>query len=409
MTIAALWMLWSCGGSDEPTTPSPSPSPTTPTEPTGTDPTAQPTGTTATGSTAGTAGTGSTATTATTGRTGDTGPHLDPRTEVTLALIDGFVLPTTDDLIAKTDAFAAAASLFCKAPTPKNFTAVREAWWAARGPWKRLELVNFGPMTEEPWRIGPKLDFWPGRPSSVEAYLATTAGVTVSDFDLMGGATRGFPALEIVLYDGTDPYTALVSDPRRCDYVVGGSADTAVLARRFHEAWTTDWRDRLVAPELHKDDDYELPQEVLDEWVNRLVFTVEDLRFEKLGKPFGDDSGGSPLPDTMESRYSGRALTDAHDALLGVHDAFHGLPAGTGIAALLAADHAELITDFDEAFAAADAALLAIPETLEVSIYDHRDTIFDAQNALRDLQVVLQVDVAQALDVTIVFNDNDGD
>ena len=37
------------------------------------------------------------------------------------------------------------------------------------------------------------------------------------------------------------------------------------------------------------------------------------------------------------------------------------------------------------------------------------EAIVAAQEALRALQVTLQTDVAQALDVTIAFNDNDGD
>jgi predicted lipoprotein len=344
--------------------------------------------------------------------TGDTGA-TDP-SAVTAMLLDQVIVGThTAALKTTTAALAQAAAAFCSDPSEAGLQAVREAWWAARAPLKRLEIVQFGPMTEEPWRIGPKLDFWPGRPSSVEAYLASGAGVGAADFDLMGGATRGFPALEIVLYrtldDGTDPYDALVADPHRCAYLVGGSEDTHVLAARFEEGWLDDWRGRLVDPSSADDDDYHVDHDVIDEWVNRMAFTVEDLRFEKLGKPFGDSAGGEPQPDTLESRYAARSLTDARDALLGVADVFHGSPAGTGIVALLGEDDAALIAAFDEAFAAADAALLAIPETLETAVVDDRDTVFDAQNALRDLQVVIQVDLAAALGVTIVFNDNDGD
>lgn len=347
-----------------------------------------------------------TAPTAATATTADTGP---PPPEVTAALIDGVVLAHTAALEQATAAFAAEASAFCAAPDAEGFQAVRDAWWAARAPWKRLEVVNFGPATEEPWRIAPKLDFWPGRPASVEAYLASGAGVDVADFDLMGGATRGFPALEIVLWDGTDPLAALSADPHRCAYIRGGSADTHVLAQRLTEAWTTDWRARLVEPTRADDDGFDTAQDVVDEWVNRMAFTVEDLRFEKLGKPFGDDSGGEPQPDTMESRWSGRALTDARDALHGVADVFHGAPVGTGIRALLPPERADLVEAFDAAFDAADAALLAVPEPLETAIVDDREAVFAAQTALRDLQVVIQVDLAATLGVTIVFNDNDGD
>lgn len=385
-----LWLLACGAGPDEPSSiPStPAPAPTHHTATTGT-----------------TATTGGTAVTGSTASTGDTAARGEAVTE---ALIDGVVLAHAASLQQTTDALAVAAAAYCLDPTEPGLTAVRDAWWAVRAPWKRLEVVNFGPTTEEPWRIGPKLDFWPGRPDSIEAYLASGAGVTAADFDLMGGATRGLPALEIVLWLG-DPATELAADPHRCAYLVGGSEDTHVLADRFDEAWRTDWRGRLVTPEDLDDDDFDDASDVRDEWVNRMAFTVENIRFDKLGKPFGDSSGGVPLPDTLESRYSARSLTDAHDALLGVHDIFHGMPAGSGIVALLDPADAALVTAFDEAFAAAEVALLTVPEPLETAIVDHRDLVFTAQNALRDLQVVIQVDLAAALGVTIVFNDNDGD
>ena len=50
-----------------------------------------------------------------------------------------------------------------------------------------------------------------------------------------------------------------------------------------------------------------------------------------------------------------------------------------------------------------------IPEPLEQAILLDREIIARAQEALLALQVAVQVDLAQALSVTIAFNDNDGD
>jgi predicted lipoprotein len=164
---------------------------------------------------------------------------------------------------------------------------------------------------------------------------------------------------------------------------------------------------RLVEPASADDDLFETDQEVLDEWVNRMAFTVEDIRFERLGKPMGDASGGEPQYDTIESPYSGEALSDIAAILGGVSRVFEG-DLGPGVEALL--PHDSPIRDaFRTRLALAQDALLVVPEPLSVAVVDGRSEVAAVQDALRDLQVVIQVDLAQALGVTVVFNDNDGD
>jgi predicted lipoprotein len=53
--------------------------------------------------------------------------------------------------------------------------------------------------------------------------------------------------------------------------------------------------------------------------------------------------------------------------------------------------------------------LLAIESSLKTAIVDHRDQVENAQDVLRELQVVLQIELAQVLNVNPGFNDNDGD
>ena len=71
------------------------------------------------------------------------------------------------------------------------------------------------------------------------------------------------------------------------------------------EVYNSDYATELSAPQIN-DDAWDSPQDALDEWVNRVGFTLEDLRVEHLGKPVGDAAGGEPQPDTLESQPSGR-------------------------------------------------------------------------------------------------------
>ena len=191
---------------------------------------------------------------------------------------------------------------------------------------------------------------------------------------------------------------------------MGAAADIAVNTQLLVTLWETTWRAPLTTPADAEHMTYKTTQDVIDEWVNRMLFTVENIRVEKLGKPLGDKTGGNPSLQSLESRYSGRSLQDAKDALAGVAAVWQGSDdvAPNGIAALVA-DDAELTQWLTAQLSASRGRLEDIADPLEETVLVEPEIIQRAQDALRTLQVVVQVDLAQALGVTIAFNDNDGD
>lgn len=343
------------------------------------------------------------------GCSGPGGDDADLRAQVAAALAEDVALARYQDFEARAAQLDAAAAQLCVGPDATALASARDAWWAAREPWKQAELVQFGPVVDYPERLGPKLDDWPVRADSVEELVAGDGGLELDDFDAMGSATRGLPVVEYLLWErGDDTLVALTDDPRRCAVMAGAAADVARNAALLAELWRTDWVDRAGSPDTATEDLFGTTQDAIDTWVNRMAFTVENVRTTKLGKPAGDSAGGEPQPDTIESRASGRSLTDAADALAGVRAAWQGGEAWPGVTALLA-DDPDLATRLDGLFDDAATATAAIPETLETSVTASPGSIDDAQDALQALQVGLQVELAPALGVTITFNDNDGD
>jgi predicted lipoprotein len=327
----------------------------------------------------------------------DTASAPPDRTEALSRLAGDFARTNYTEFALRAAELSDAAAVLCADPSSESLTAAREAWWIARAPWKRNEIIQFGPVVEYPERLGPKLDDWPVSADAVEALII---GDTVLDFTLMGTATRGLPVVEYLLW-GREEETlpALRETPRRCAVLAGAAADVHSNAVLLSSAWQEDWMDALITPT--DGGPYRTQQAVLDEWVNRMAFSVENLRATRLGKPLGDRSGGEVQPDTIESRPSGRSLTDAADILVGVDGVWT-----LGVRGLVDDD---LAAGVDALLATSAARLAAIPEPLEETIVLEPEVVVYTQDALQALQVALQVDLAQTLSVTITFNDNDGD
>ena len=352
------------------------------------------------------------------GDSAGTGADEAARAAVIASLAEHVTLGHYAQFSAQSAALAAATAALCEAPDAGRLEAAQAAWWAARAPWKQSEIVQFGPVVEYPERLGPKLDDWPVNADAVETLIASEDALEAASFAEKGSATRGLPMVEYLLWPSTtapDVLAAMAEEPRRCAAAAGAAGDVQANAVLLEETWATDWMPGLAQPSAGDGDDYDSAQDVIDEWVNRMAFTAENIRATKLGKPVGDSAGGEPQPDTLESRPSGRSLQDARDALGGVQAVWDGELVGDsgdtdhpGIADLVGDDPA-LVSQIDDLLAACALRLAEVPEPLEQTIVLEPEVVSRAQEALQLLQIAIQVDLAQALGVTITFNDNDGD
>ncbi len=327
------------------------------------------------------------------------------------------ILAAYDALVVDTAVLVTAADAFCTAPDDAGLAAVRDAWWAARTPWKQASVFKFGPYVDEPWRYGPLLDDWPTNDARLTELLTSDEVLDSTLPEDLGSTTRGFPAVEWLLWvEGEGTLLAFTDDAsgRRCSLLELLAVDLDNNAKGIAAAWSPTGGDYLATLALPDRDSggFSDHAAVLTELVNRGVFTVEDLRLERLGKPSGLTTGGDPHPEDVESPWSARSLQDVKDGLDGVQHVWNGTRDGTpgsGLRSLLTTTQADLAPAIDTAISEAAAALNAVPEPLAAAVTDDPDTINAAMDALLALQVLLQADLTSALGVTVLFNDNDGD
>ena len=343
----------------------------------------------------------------------------DLRQTVLQSLASTVIIPRYQKFKAETILLKEAAEALCSAPSEDQLQSVRTQWESVRDLWKASEVTRFGPYAELPLRIGPKIDFWPARPDKIEDLLQGMDPIDALLLNNSGTTVRGLPVSEYLLY-GPQFEDVLEEGHRRCSFVMANAEDIINSSDILIQAWSPQegmgdkppsfgWNFANAGSDQSRFMD---PHEAVNEVVNRMIFAVEDVRVLKLGKPVGDSTGGNPVPDRLESPYAQRSLQDSIQAIRGIHSFFYAEfegNKGQGIVELLRGKHPDIISRFDQTYAAGIDALEAIEGPLAVAITDHRDQVKNAQTVLRDLQVVLQVELAQVLNVSPRFNDNDGD
>lgn len=321
---------------------------------------------------------------------------------------------TGDFLLAHYAAFgkkiadlAKASAALEDSPKADDLLNVQRAWRAARRPWKETEVFKFGPVADEPLRFGPKIDFWPVRPDMIESVLT---GSDAIDADDLGAAAKGFPAIEYLLFvDGA--LAGFREATRRYEYLRVLVDDLAVQAEGLKDAWAPDGGNyqSVLVDAGRGSEIYDTLSMALSEVVNRMGFTVENIRADKLGAGIAAD--GTPRPDKLESQFSGRAIRDIKDNLRGIELLFFG-DEEQGILALddyLQHRGYHLGGRMRSELGSSREALSRINLPLSVAVVDEPGLVAEAIETLAGLQQLIQADVIGALSLSVRFNDADGD
>jgi predicted lipoprotein len=357
---------------------------------------------------------------------------------------DVFV-PLTVDFAGDAQALAASLDALCVERDSKALESARERWDAAAARWKQTEVIAFGPHTLSPWRLAAKIDFWPARETSIEQQLtahgagaeptvaADDAGTAVpaggagraggaasgdagsADGSELGAAARGLPVIEYLLFAGggdevRSAYADDAAAAARCAYLHELGRALLGDARALRDAWRGSFgRDLILAdgPNEH----FETIRDGFGQVTNGLAFVVAGIREDKLGKPLGG-SRATAHPESVESRFAQRSIADALDALRGVENVFTGryrAQQALGVGALLRLRGHEMDRTFARKLSDARDALEAIDGQLDRAVIEDRAGVQNALAALDELLVFLQVDVTQALAVTVTFGAGDGD
>lgn len=336
-------------------------------------------------------------------------PKPDRRAELLADLVDAELVELGQARVAAKGLDARVTEL-CASPDASHLDAAQDAWMQARAPWKRLLAVPVGPIVDEGFDVA--IDFWPARPSSIEGGIA--AGVTTqAELDALGVASKGFPAIEYLLWDPVDGDAAVLTaltgadGPARCAYVSLLAGDVALRLTELEALWLDGYAEQLDA--TVSSGAYPDLAVAIDAVVNAMIAGLHDIDDHKLGDPLGAGSTTGPAPDLVESRFSDRSRVDAQDGLEGFVRAYLGVDGGAGLTILVAQASPEIDANLRAAIEVAQAALAAVPEPLRESVSTDPDAVAAAEDAIVQLRMILSVDVAGLLGVTVSLSDNDGD
>jgi len=338
-----------------------------------------------------------------------------------LAMARDYLLPRYQALVQATDQQQQSWVGFCRQPSAEGFATVRAAFQAAMDAWMPLQHVHVGPVSLQT-RI-ERIYFWPERKNAVTRQVAAllqagdAAALAPDRMTMASVAVQGFPALQLLLYDGDNPAAPFLSgDPAaayRCGYGTAVAGNLKSIAGQLVDGWTAAIGAMAAVP-AKSGAEYGLlpsPRETAQQMFTDLLTLFQLVGDFKLGLPL-DESLENPKPKLAESWKSGRSLRNV-ELNLESAQAMYGMDRTSGFRFLLpaGADGDALDRQITDGFATALSAVAAIPMPLDAAVADPvgRPKVEALLTDIRRVRNLVGQQLPSLIGLSVGFNGLDGD
>ena len=342
-----------------------------------------------------------------------TSPELVGRPAVLRDIASQVLAPEWQDVATRCRELTNAVQQFVAVPGQSTLEDARHAWLAAAQSANRVRCFQSGPLTDR--GCASTFYYWQVLPARIEGVLKSPRPIDQALVDELGATSKGLFAVEYLLFDdkGGNPGQPAKQPPalqlmiapdsqRRRSFLLAVAVDLEVKARQVANDWSQHG-DRGETAKFVSGG-----QESLNLLVNQLAASMEDvaekrLHFVLLLRP--------PISEEfyrIERSRSGSSLEGVLASLDGIQKTFRGANS-LGLDDALKRLNPPLVTRLHEQFERTIATARAIGAPLEQAVVDRRPALEKACEETRALEILLKVDVASALGVTLTFSSNDGD
>jgi predicted lipoprotein len=285
---------------------------------------------------------------------------------------DRVVVPTYQQLAAKTEVLVTAVNALAQNPTAATIKAAQDAWVDARIPLKQGD--NFALGVARSWGLDGTLDTLPLDKTDLSKILASEIPLTPEYINSQRDSLKGFRTLEFLLF-GEKSKGATLS-PREVAYAQAAAIVLNNDTHRLLAAWTQSMEGKPAFREVFSSAGepgntiYPSVAIAQQEIVDGMVETAEVLG-DSIADPFKDKD-----PKKIEAQYAIASSTqDFHNSLLCLQNAYFGslnnpVSGTAGLSAFVAQANPQLNAQVKTELKAAIAAVDQIPSPFSLAITD---------------------------------------
>jgi len=334
-------------------------------------------------------------------------------------LADNIILPSLENFQAKMSVLDIARGNFVNEVNQTNLDLLSDAWLEAYKAWQYIEMFNIGKA--ETFSIDDSRGFvtyfnrYPITKTDIET--AASSG----NYDLTAIPSynsQGFPGLDFLIHGIADSDTTPLekfTTNANADGYVAYTTDVVSHMNSTINTIVNDWQGGFRNEFVNNTSSSATGSfsKIVNDFVN---YYERGLRANKIGIPAGNFSN-NPLPEKVEAFYIQNVSKEL--ALLGleaVQNVFNGQSliggstSGESFASYLDyLDRTELKNEINSKFEEAFDKIELLDSNFTEQINTDNTKMTEAYDALQSAVVLLKVDMVSVFNVSVDFQDNDGD
>jgi uncharacterized protein len=329
---------------------------------------------------------------------------------------DAVVISSWNSMLESIDLLQLSIENYTNAPTESNLVILQSDWKNTYQIMKQCELYQFGVV--EDGFLWSKLDFWPLRKDAVNEFIIDNNLFDSDVLETKGVTVKGMPVIEYLIFDDSIGNNKIINDfsinedaIKRKDYLKALCANLNFTAEKILLEWNDNYRS------IYVNNDMQGISGSINLTVNNMIQTLNFIKDMKIGKPFGKKDG-ILYPEEVESRFSKQSVMAIVSNLDGLENLFLGKTDsgndGLGYDDFL--NHLEakyedglLSEKIKSQINECKNRLNHIQIPLQKAIEEEPEKVEAFYLSLKQLLVLIQVDMVNNLGVTLTFTDNDGD
>ena len=225
---------------------------------------------------------------------------------------NNLILPRIDSAVLSANALYNTVENYLSDPTEGNKTLAQQEWRAAAKDYVRISAYNFGPGDGLFGTLNENLGTFPADTVQIEAYIR--AGD--NSLDNFNRSTRGYYALEYLLFEGNEPLTV-----NRKAYMAAVMTDMTSRLEQLNQGWSSFVSDFTQNDATNAGSSTSV-------LFNQFALYFETSKNFKVGLPAGKRPGQTAAaPEQVESYYAGYSKE-----LLNIHlEEVWNIYTGTGV------------------------------------------------------------------------------
>ncbi len=344
---------------------------------------------------------------------GDNDPNFD-RGAMLRNYAENLIKPSFNDLSAKIASLKTATDSFIATPTLTTLNASQEAWLETYKTWQYANAYNFGPAGPEGLNksLSVEIATFPASTEKIES--AINNGNT--SIDLFNRSTRGFLAIEYLLFDLNGDDVSLITkfeeSENRKVYLTNIVNDIQSRVKTVSDAWNGEYFKEFVS-NTGTDAGSSTSQ-----LYNEFVFSFETIKNVKIELPMGKRPGQTTVePQLVEAYYSGKSIELLKAHLTAIENIYYGT-SKTGSSDLGFKEYLETVEGGPELIASTETqltnvknSLQAIPFTPSLSeqIQNNSQPIENFRVELQKHTRFFKSEMSSKLGISITYSSGDGD